>query len=425
MFSIALAILVFAADTWLHVTMKTTEFVQVTTLPTEIDYSLGLALGCAISNNSYNTADDNYQSQYNLSPAVTNTFSANSSTSLQVLNNVSDSMVVLTYNATTPYNFLGVPPSDTVAARDWTAYTFGMSTQCKIISEQCDLHEEGGASTPFNCTNAFVGDLASGGAWENRYFTDETMSDNLIRAVSNPYYFAIAANANSGGGGTIQADGTEIVRPGHGGDAFVLLCTTTVYDVQYDTVNSTVTHFVPTISNDSTSNIWQGSMIFVGSPGDPMLQQAENLATFSKITQELADKIALAYSKVALAIGAQGVTPRPALQAQERHSRLATRVEAAPLFTLVGAHLLFVIIGIVLTILELATSGGEVRGFQARLSIVGIVADRFERWRGVNGVHGMDHHFEEKFGNGNMRVAIDMEGGNGYGYNVWPGNGNK
>jgi hypothetical protein len=69
----------------------------------------------------------------------------------------------------------------------------------------------------------------------------------------------------------------------------------------------------------------------------------------------------------------------------------------------------------------LGSSGGEVREVQARLSIVGLVADRFEGLRAKNGEEKMDELFEESDGVGSLRVAVDREEGAGYIYKVWPG----
>jgi hypothetical protein len=157
--------------------------------------------------------------------------------------------------------------------------------------------------------------------------------------------------------------------------------------------------------------------------GEPYLEQAANLAVLSTSAQEIADKIALSYSTVALAIGAQAVIPGPALAAQERSSFLVSRVPAAPLFALVISNLLFAVMGIVLAIVALATSGGNVREIQARLSIVGLVADRFESRRGAGGVEKMEELFEESEGQGSLRVAIDQGNGVGYGYRLWPKSG--
>jgi hypothetical protein len=198
------------------------------------------------------------------------------------------------------------------------------------------------------------------------------------------------------------------------------LCTTTLYDIEYDSVNGTVTRFVATASNDSVANAWEGPIEYIsGDPGASTLKQAAALAIFSTTAQELVDKIALAYSRTALTLGAQVVIRTPVLAVQERQSFLVSRVLAAPLFTLVAANLLFVLFGVVLTGVALKTSGGDVREVQVRLSIIGLVADRFEGQRSRDGVEKMDDYFEEKEGNDSMRVAIDKSDGGGFAYKVW------
>ena len=70
--------------------------------------------------------------------------------------------------------------------------------------------------------------------------------------------------------------------------------------------------------------------------------------------------------------------------------------------------------------MALATSGGEVREVQARMTLVGLVADRFEGSRGRNGVEEIKELFEETEGKGSLRVGIDYAEGSGYSYRVWP-----
>lgn len=329
-------------------------------------------------------------------------------------------MVVLTYEADSIYAYLGIPASDALSQRDYAATTFGISTHCKPISNECNLIAYIGSSTPFECTPAFFGDVTQApGMFISTYLTDATMSSNdTINGIQNPFYVGLAAIVNQQIGSSLTAS-PEIITPVHGGVSFVLLCAATVYDIQYNSVNGTVTKFIATPSNDSTVNIWQGSMAF---PllGSPQLQQAASLAALSSSAQELADKIAFAYSKLALAMGAEAVTPTPALAAQERSSSLVARVPAAPLFTLVVANLLFVAIGVIFTLVALGTSGGEVRDVQARLNIAGLVADHFEGAKARRGVESIDELFEERDGHSSIRVAIDRVPGGGYAYTTWP-----
>lgn len=87
-----------------------------------------------------------------------------------------------------------------------------------------------------------------------------------------------------------------------------------------------------------------------------------------------------------------------------------------PLFTLVIANLLFVVLGIILTMIALPNSGGQSQSIQARLSITGLVADRFEGQRAKLRVEELDKLFEECDGRSSKRVAIDDVLDGGYEY---------
>lgn len=58
---------------------------------------------------------------------------------------------------------------------------------------------------------------------------------------------------------------------------------------------------------------------------------------------------------------------------------------------------------------------------QVRLSIEGLVADRFEGLRARNRAEKIDDLFEKRDGGGSLRVAIDREGIAGYICKVWRG----
>ena len=418
-------IAVFIADTWLHVTTKTVEFVQISPLATMPNYSLTLIPACTVSNNTYSAQYDvtNPDDLCSLNISGEGESFQNSTQSLQVVNNVSDVTTALTYESEIPYTYLGIPQAQFLQ-QDYTATTFGMQTQCRPISTQCHLDGSFGAYTTFDCASTFQNDLTQGPAWQKAYFTDSNMTSNdTYGGIHNPYYFAIAARFNIGAQnvGLITTPAPpEIVYVLHGGVAFVIFCSVSLYDIEYDSINNTVTRFVATASNDSVTNAWQGSnALAAGDAATPMLQQAAGLGLFSNTSQELADKIAIAYSRTALGIGAQVVRRAPALAAQERQSFLVARVQAAPLFTLVVANLLFVVFGTVLTGIAIKASKGDVREVQARLSIVGLVADRFEAQRGRDGVEELVDYFEEKEGNDSVRVAIDRSDGSGFAYKVW------
>ena len=411
---------VFLADTWLHVTTTTVNFVQVdSVLGSAAEYGFVLEPNCTVGPGAGPT---DARDKCAISIAATNIFLVNGSASLQTLNNVSDSVAALTYNNQLTY--LGKPSSPTVLAHDFTATTFGIETQCRPVSTECNLNALFGASTPFHCTDAFQGDLSNAlqvaqtPEWYMVYFDNSSMASNLSyisTGVQNPFYFGLAALTNAQGGGGSFANGeTEIVTPVHGGSAFVLYCNATVYEIEYDQVNGSVTRFVTTASNVSTTNLFQGSIAATG-VGTFQLQQAASLATFSTTAQELADKIALAFSRVALAVGGQLVAPAPAQAAQLRSAPLVTRLPQAPLFTLVLANLLFALLGVVFTVRAVASArGDDVPEVQARLSIPGLVANLFEGARAKEGVADVQELFAEQSGEDPGRVVVGMTQRGGY-----------
>lgn len=305
----------FLADTWLHITTLTVSFVQVAPVTNEIDYSFNLSPNCTV-------LDDDNNLPFQVTSQCGVTLSAdgtivlfNGPQSLQVLNNVSSSITVFTYE--NAYSYLGSPPSETISQRDYTATTFGLQTQCEIISNDCNLIALDGASTPFYWSDTFEGDVSSVQDWYMTYFNDSRMSSNMTGftyTASNPFYWGLAALTNRGLVSDAIGQIPGLVFPIHGGYAFVLFCNSTLYDIQYNSVNGAVTRFVTTPSNISTTNLWQKS-IQISGLGTDQLKQAASLTVFSNSAEELADGIALAFSKVALAVGSQSVRPQPALEA--------------------------------------------------------------------------------------------------------------
>ncbi|OQV08682.1 hypothetical protein CLAIMM_12910 [Cladophialophora immunda] len=416
-----LSLLVILADTWLHITTSTVSFVQISPVASGANLSFTLKSDCLKSNNSLSAAFDN-GGACNVILAATEIFLVDPRQTLEVLNSVSDTIRVFNNGPDPTYVYLGIPPSKSIAGRDFTATTFGMRTECKPISNECNLNGFAGTSTPFMCTQAFEGDLQqTSNGWLSAYFTHDTMKSNVTtQGIQNPYYYGLAVLIQDLGPSAHTANGTdlpEFVTPVHGGTAFVLLCSITAYDIEYDSIQGTVTRFVATSSNSSVANVWHAPMEFVN-VAQTFLQTAAIVATFmAKDAQDLADQMAIAYSKVTLGVGAQSVQGAPAIA--ERTSFLVTRLPMAPLFGLIAANLAFVLLALILTVIALRTSGGEIREIQARLSIVGLVADRFEGGRAKDPAKDMDELFEEHDGATGTRVGMERSATGGYAYTQW------
>jgi hypothetical protein len=368
-----------------------------------------------------------------LSTAATNTFLVNGTQSLQTLTNVSNIISTSTYYSPEDgeYVYLGLPFSSTLAARDYKASSYGIQTQCQPVSKKCNLRAVAGDSTPFYCTEAFQGDVTFASledldpSWTLAFFTNSSLSSNAsyTTGVQNPFWFGLGALTDGQELLTYQFENgpndPNLVVPIHGGIAFVLLCNSTIYDLNYTSINSSVTALELTPSNASVTNIFQGTIAFTGF-GNAYLQEAASLAGLSTSSNDVANQMALSFSKAIIAGGAQVVQPTAAIVAQKRSSIIVARVPKAPLFTVIILDLLFVVIGIAFSVLALATSSGyqnvDVREVQARLGVVGLVADRFDRRSAKGGISDLKNGFGE-FREGIVdsdRVVLDRTADGGW-----------
>lgn len=340
-------------------------------------------------------------------------------------------MIALSY--LDEYTYVAPPPTAELSLRDYTASTFGMETKCNAVSTQCNLKVQNGASTPFFCSDAFQGDVSvmdeeetypacypnCYANWYLTYFTNSQRNENetgygLLKGGGNPFYFGLAALVNKAID-TVPLNSSEIVGPLHGGMAYVLECNSTVYDVEYDSVNGIITRFDTSKSNDSVANIFKGAL-GATTVGTDYLKQSASVAVFSDSMQELCHKFAMSFNRASLSVGASTLQPNDAILAQERSTKLVTRIPKAPLYTLVLANMLFVALGIALAALAIARSGGEVREIQARLSIEGLVANIFEGRRAKERVESIENLFEEKYGQESTRIIIHNSAQGGYEY---------
>jgi hypothetical protein len=100
------------------------------------------------------------------------------------------------------------------------------------------------------------------------------------------------------------------------------------------------------------------------------------------------------------------MTPRGNTEEQIRTSLLVAKVPKAPLYVLVLLCLIYAVFGIAFTIMALSVTHGGVKDVQAKLSIVGLVAEGFERVRLGRPVGRVEELFEEWDGRGSRRVVV-------------------
>lgn len=277
------SVLVFITDTWLHFTTKSINFTQVVPSTIAANHSYALLPNCTDNPTPFSGL-----SGCTLNPAAAVTFVMGGATVPQVLNNVSETSMVRTISKdNAQFAYMGNTPQPRLSSVDYTANTWAVQSHCTPVTTQCmDPDRFFGAGTPFKCPFAFEGMLESAfrGRWQMAYFTDSSATDNFTQfgPVPNPYYFSVAAGLNDEIGRTSDSlsNDPEIAFATHGGMVFALFCNATVYDVEYSSVNNTITRFLYEPSNSSTTTIIQGTQQYT-EVGTSLLQQAATVAAFS------------------------------------------------------------------------------------------------------------------------------------------------
>ncbi|OQE37406.1 hypothetical protein PENCOP_c010G02018 [Penicillium coprophilum] len=418
---IILSTLVLVTDTWLHFTTKAVNFIQVNRNSEASGLGFGQYQNCTnvdstlISCNLNNPASGDVL----LHPDP-----------MKVLSNISTTMTVPIYSAgNQQYAYLASPEVSNLPLLDYTASTYAIHSQCSPVTSQCaSIDDVYGVGTRYNCPFAFQGTVNTAVGASNSvtmaYFTDSTRSDNDTDTtlISNPYHYSAVILANMRNARPIALQNEpEVLSGGHGGATIVVLtCTSTVYDIEYSSINGTIKNWKSSNSNRSTALIVQGTQRHTD-VGDPNLIQAVSIAGLGSSAQDMADQFALAYSQTALAVASGAFEPRAALASQVRERILVARVPKAPLFALIAANLLFVVLGILLAMIALIAVRGNTGEAQARLTIPALVASLFE----VNmarPVDEVDNMFEEKHGEQGPRIGFAKAEEGGWVFKSWPPN---
>ncbi|UZP36982.1 hypothetical protein NXS19_004798 [Fusarium pseudograminearum] len=405
-----LSMLVFATDTWLHFVTKTVPLTQFA--PTTFDdASFRFNENCTNINSTF-------KGGCTLNSAAANTFLINSEPSLELLANVSSTnMVQQTADSTgKSYAFIGLRPTSRNANVDYTATSFGATSQCKVVTNHC-INEDGisGPQAKYDCDFGPVQGIiptTQVDAMVLTYFTDSSLKDNssVLVSLPNPYYFTAIVSVNQNLGRNVKRgliNDPDIASGLHGSTLFALLCSTKVLDWKYTSINGSVTSFSYTPSNASTTNIVMGTQGYTHVGDSYVLQQTSFDVWQSDTAQELANRFAKTYSRTVLGAIGGALLSAPAIEAQTRSSKLVAKVPKGPLACLVVANLLLVLLGLILTVLAFLALSGDVGDVQARLGITSLVAAHFEADKGEVAVEKIDHLFQERNGGDGPRVGVE------------------
>lgn len=402
--------LIFATDTWLHFVTKTVPLTQFA--PTTFDdASFRFNENCTNINSTF-------RGGCTLNSAAANTFLINSEPSLELLANVSSTNMVQQAADSTgkSYAFIGLRPTSRNANVDYTATSFGATSQCKVVTNHC-INEDGisGPQAKYDCDFGPVQGIiptTQVDAMVLTYFTDSSLKDNssVLVSLPNPYYFTAIVSVNQNLGRNVERgliNDPDIASGLHGSTLFALLCSTKVLDWTYTSINGSVTSFSYTPSNASTTNIVMGTQGYTHVGDSYILQQTSLDVWQSDTAQEVANRFAKTYSRTVLGAIGGALLSAPAVEAQTRSSKLVAKVPKGPLACLVVANLLLVLLGLILTVLAFLALSGDVGDVQARLGITSLVGAHFEADKGEVAVEKIDHLFQERNGGDGLRVGVE------------------
>ena len=319
------------------------------------------------------------------------------------------------------FAYLGAPPS-LPHSLDYTASTYALQSICRPVTRECFAERRiYGFGAFYDCPFAIEGPLDTGqtNTLKWAYFTDSSGRNNHTNdGIGNPYYYAaiMSVNQNSGRSDAIAKD-PQVEYGGHGSTIFAVLCSATVYDLNDTMIDGNVRRFIAKPSNNSVANILQQTQRTT-EVANPYILQASALAAWnSNSSTEMAEKFALAYMQAALAITAGAYVPAPYIDAQGRREMLVARVPKSPLYFFYFMRFLFVFLGIILAGVALfwlnTSDTGEV---QARLSIAGLVAAKFETATAHLPSDSVERLFEEYHDKEGARIGIPKLETGGWGF---------
>lgn len=305
------------------------------------------------------------------------------------------------------------------------ASTFAAATKCNLIGRKCSLRNDHSASTPFNCTSSFSGDLGittsskySYGSWAvagAQFFQDEDLSKNFsgvagasmlgdTYTTTNPVYVG-AYGIVPGFGGGIRGEpdtiGTYSQELG-----FVIGCKLTFYDLDYMWYNGTVSVQNMTTSNGTVAKVFTAPFVTQLADMMGLAQSAAGQVNTLGFTRAWEN----GFSSMVLGMSAGIISSRTNIIEQRYTSKLVARVPKAPLIALVTLNLVYATTGIVFAVLAVMAKPSRVKDFQGRLNIATLAAASFENQdisqRPVRRVEDMFAEKDPVFDDGRKKVAF-------------------
>ncbi|RAO72582.1 uncharacterized protein BHQ10_008594 [Talaromyces amestolkiae] len=436
-----LGFLIPAVDTWFGIVTTPVQVTQLQTItPPTKNFSRGLINICTNSDstaNSLTTTSNGVDLNGDYLPCTLasgkegNVLQSDSE-AYKIMNGISQTNTVRQYSSDPLKVFYYLSDSATSADVDYKATTFAVTTECEIITSNCNVNFD---TYTFNCTPSFAGSLSSPGpammAYEVsksspvgvQYFGDPGLTNNFsatseVFSPQNPLYFGTWATAQQAvsfadTSGTATFDGSGI------GSSWILNCSSTIYEATYTWVNGTVTSFNTSLANGTVGGIFSAG--FASGFGTVALENIATIAGFSNSSDGLANVTAAYFSQNSLALSIGAMDLRPGILEQSRSLINLTRVPLVPFYMLIVLKLFYAFSTVLFAFAVIIWAHpSESQDVKTRLSIKGLVVASFEpdklKEKAVGTVEEM---FSENSGDGqaeNKKVGIVKTDQGGWAY---------
>ena len=270
---------------------------------------------------------------------------------------------------------------------DYIAPTHSMETKCATIDAPCQLDP---GLALYNCSSFFSGNLTQEPTtgiiripgWNTAFYktspTNGSVSELLVYEDANPFYFNVTAQIDAVSN-LINPSSSSLPPPlvptVNGSVAFALSCNSTVYNVNYTLIDSSITALSTRLADPKLAaivraplqvgygryNLYQSAILAV-------LGQADT--TESVGVEPLNSTMARAFSQVGVALSAGAFNYTTNIVQRARYDVNITAVPKAPVWFLALACGLYALVSLgVFVVAMILRTRPDVKAAQVRLKI--------------------------------------------------------
>lgn len=323
-------------DTWFGIVVKPSEQTQLnSTTPSNHSFGRGFLQGKNCSHSGYYYpcealegygADGNFISYL---PTDKEPF--------KTLNNISTENTISDLPSNSSQSLFFLSDASSSSKLDFKASSFAISTQCEIISVQC---QQDGRNI-FDCTKKISNRVTSVTKVGFKFYDDSSLTQNISYpnySFLNPLYFTVylIVGQQFGPAGPDLLTGT-----------LEFGCSSTIFDATYAWVDGSIAQFNVTPTNGSIGGVMSAPFI----NDNANISQQAVISSMGRLSTNYSDAVSLtaaAFSHSALALSYIGMEKRANIVEQTRSTLTLTRVPIIPFYVLVALNALYVLCTVLL-----------------------------------------------------------------------------